>query len=159
VKTTINVSASLRTSLHCLESHELTASYQPLMTQTTHPSSACHLLSPSSAKSLLSRYIAPGGIPAATSQSRMPCPLNGDIAVAIIDQLSTNIAEHHRALAVLARTCRLFSEPALNMLWENPPAWNLALRMPQSMWSIQEGFWDHTLVSNGFINNLIIGPN
>jgi hypothetical protein len=68
----------------------------------------------------------------------MSCRLNGDIAVAIIDQLDTKIAGHQRDLAVLARTCRLFSEPALNKLWEDPPAWHLAQRMPLDRWAIQE---------------------
>jgi hypothetical protein len=39
-------------------------------------------------------------------------------------------------LASLARTCRWLSEPALDVLWESPQPWDLALRMRPELWAV-----------------------
>jgi hypothetical protein len=43
-------------------------------------------------------------------------------------------------LARLARTCCLFTDPALNRLWASPDdgAWHLTQRMSKTLWKIEE---------------------
>jgi hypothetical protein len=43
-------------------------------------------------------------------------------------------------LARLARTCRGFTELALDVLWAHPSygVWNLAQRMPQVLWKVKQ---------------------
>jgi hypothetical protein len=40
-------------------------------------------------------------------------------------------------IVALARTCRTFTEPALNALWEEPPLWYLAKTMSENLWTIE----------------------
>jgi hypothetical protein len=43
-----------------------------------------------------------------------------------------------QSLAALARACRAFSEPALDLLWERPALWNLATLMREELWTVVE---------------------
>jgi hypothetical protein len=53
-----------------------------------------------------------------------------------------------RDLASLARTCRSLSEPALDVLWKAPPAWNLALRMTRELWIVKTMTYSEVLVGD-----------
>jgi hypothetical protein len=56
--------------------------------------------------------------------------LNEDTASAILQHCDRPTA------AVLARTCRAFTETALDIVWEDPPLWELAQRMDESLWTV-----------------------
>jgi hypothetical protein len=57
-----------------------------------------------------------------------------EIITSIVQYL--DLWEEHTALVSLSSTCRLFSEPALNVLWQEPPLWRLAQRMASELWKI-----------------------
>jgi hypothetical protein len=42
------------------------------------------------------------------------------------------------SLVTLARTCRAFSEAAMDKIWEDPPIWQLAQLMCRNLWMIIE---------------------
>jgi hypothetical protein len=48
-------------------------------------------------------------------------------------------------LAVLARTCRAFNEPAVDLIWAKASPWHLTLRMDAEICSIEE----HRLGADG----------
>jgi hypothetical protein len=52
-----------------------------------------------------------------------------EVVVSITDEL-----EQDADLVSLACTSRAFSERALDLLWEWPPLWDLALRMRSEIW-------------------------
>jgi hypothetical protein len=68
----------------------------------------------------------------------------------IMDEL--DVSGGQKDLARLARTCRLFTDPALNRLWASPDdgAWHLTQRMSETLWKIEksyiEGFWYKKMV-------------
>jgi hypothetical protein len=45
-----------------------------------------------------------------------------------------NLGENVRT--VLARTCRVLSEPALDLIWSDPPPWALAQLLPTKTWKL-----------------------
>ena len=53
-----------------------------------------------------------------------------------LKELKPNPLPHTSTLAVLARTCRLFSEPALDVLWSHLPSIGPLLRLfPEDKWA------------------------
>jgi hypothetical protein len=56
-----------------------------------------------------------------------------DIVPAIVGRLDP---DHDRAaLAALASTCHVFSDPALESLWRDPPVYYLAQQMSKDLWT------------------------
>jgi hypothetical protein len=53
-----------------------------------------------------------------------------EVIGAVVDYLD------QKSLASLSRTCRAFSEPALDVLWSRPSLTDLARYMPESSWEI-----------------------
>jgi hypothetical protein len=71
-----------------------------------------------------------------------------EILALICDQFAPSDLDDRAALAVLARTSRIFCEPALNALWSR--LWTIVplLRcMPSDVWEEREGTWERMLVS------------
>jgi hypothetical protein len=68
-----------------------------------------------------------------------------EIAAAIASQVDPF---DKRDLASLARTCRSLSEPALDVLWKAPSAWNLALRMTRELWIVKTMTYGEVLVGD-----------
>jgi hypothetical protein len=60
-----------------------------------------------------------------------------DIAKAILLALPSR-DERLKDLASLARSCRVLSEPALDMLWESASVWNVAQTMTEDCWHIEK---------------------
>jgi hypothetical protein len=59
------------------------------------------------------------------------------IAQEVVDERGPYYPKCRRMLASLARTCRLLSEPALDVLWETAPLWHLAQRMSANIWTFR----------------------
>jgi hypothetical protein len=60
-----------------------------------------------------------------------------DIAKAILLALPSR-DERLKDLASLARSCRVLSEPALDMLWESASVWNVAQTMAEGCWQVEK---------------------
>jgi hypothetical protein len=59
-----------------------------------------------------------------------------EVVFAIINDLDFRYGRG--AVVTLARTCRAFSEPALNVIWARPSLWCLAQLMPRDIWAVNE---------------------
>jgi hypothetical protein len=77
-----------------------------------------------------------------------------EIAAAIVREVVLTQEASRWELTSLARTCRSFSEPALDVLWESPLLWNLAQRMNADIWTIRRAEHDQD-VSNGYGERLV----
>jgi hypothetical protein len=49
---------------------------------------------------------------------------------------STNVPDDNATLVALACTSRMFSEHALDRIWESAPLWHLAHQMNETLWRI-----------------------
>jgi hypothetical protein len=69
-----------------------------------------------------------------------------DIVKAILVALPSH-DERIRDLAALARSCRVLSEPALDMLWESVSVWQVAQTMTEECWHIEKNL--RTITAEG----------
>ncbi|KAF8994453.1 hypothetical protein BDQ17DRAFT_1545570 [Cyathus striatus] len=64
----------------------------------------------------------------------------------ILRKICEHLSPQKHTLASLARTCRMFEEPALDMLWFEADFCLLAKCLPPHTWTVERKYWDCALV-------------